>query len=170
MKRAIFRVGLFSALTLLVSCATIVGDATHTMPISSVPSEATIQITDEKGTEIIKGTTPTTVTLQKSDGSYWGKKSYTVKISKDGFETQTIPVTASVNGWYIGGNFIFGGLIGWFIVDPLNGKMYNLSPENINTTLSAKTSHNNTSTDGSIAIMLIEDVPVELRGKMKQIN
>jgi hypothetical protein len=119
---------------------------------------------------VFKGATPTTVTLQKSDGTYWGKKSYTVRISKDGFESQLIPITASASGWYIGGNILVGGIIGWFIVDPWNGNMYNLSPEAINASLLGKTAHNNTSTDGSISIMLIQDVPAELRSKMQRIN
>ena len=158
-------------------CATIMGDKVHLMPISSTPSDAQVMITDEKGTEVFKGTTPTTVTLQKSTGAYWGKKSYMVKISKPGFETQTIPVTASPNAWYIGGNIIFGGLVGWFIVDPFNGGMYNLSPDTIASTLgpAAKSDqpaslHNNSATDGSITIMLLQDVPSELRSKMKRIN
>ena len=62
---------------------------------------------------------------------YWGKKSYTVRVSKEGFEPQAISIAASANGWYIGGNIIFGVLIGWFIVDPFNGGMYNLTPEKI---------------------------------------
>lgn len=151
-------------------CATIVGHPTQLMPINSTPSDAAILITDEKGVDIFKGATPTTVTLQKSNGTYWGKKSYTVRISKDGFESQLIPITASANGWYIGGNILFGSIIGWFIVDPLNGNMYNLTPEAINTSLPGKTAHNNTSTDGSISIMLIQDVPAELRNKMQRIN
>ena len=116
-------------------CATIVGEKTQLVPISSTPSEAEILITDETGYDIFKGITPTTVTLPKSDGSYFGKKNYAVKISKPGYATQTIPVTASANGWYLGGNFLFGGLIGWFIVDPLNGGMYTLSPEAVLTNL-----------------------------------
>jgi len=55
-------------LSLLISvsgCATIMGDPTHTMPISSTPSDASVLITDEKGVEVFKGTTPTTVTLGK---------------------------------------------------------------------------------------------------------
>ena len=51
-------------------------------------------------------------------------------------------------------NIIFGGLIGWFIVDPLNGAMYNLSPKQIGVSLGEKSSHNNTATDGSISIIL----------------
>jgi hypothetical protein len=79
-------------------------------------------------------------------------------------------VTSHPNGWYIAGNLVFGGLIGWFIVDPFNGAMYNLSPETIDAPLPAKTSHNNTATDGGISIMLIDDVPPELRSKMTRIR
>ena len=154
----------------LAGCATIVGDKTQLIPIASTPSDASIVITDERGSEVFKGTTPTTVTLEKSDGSYWGKKSYTVVISKEGYTAQTIPITASANGWYIGGNIIFGGLIGWFIVDPMNGAMYTLTPEQISANLGEKVSHNNNAKDGSISIVLIQDVPVSLRNKMKRIN
>lgn len=170
MKKAFLRVLLVSSLAAMAGCATIVGSPTHLMPIASTPSDATISITDEKGAEVFKGVTPTSVTLQKSNGSYWGKKSYTVKISKEGYEAQSIPVVASPNGWYIAGNFVFGGLIGWFIVDPLNGHMYSLSPEVISSTLSTKAAHSNKATDGGIAIMLIEDVPAALRDKMTRIN
>ncbi|TDN44105.1 hypothetical protein [Azoarcus indigens] len=158
-------------LATMVGCATIMGNPVHVMPISSTPSDASITIIDdETGKPVFKGSTPTSVPLEKSNGSYWGGKSYTVKISKPGFEEQTIPVKASANGWYIAGNFLFGGLIGWFIVDPMNGKMYNLSPENISSTLGAKAAHNNKASDGSIAVMLIQDVPAELRGQLQQIN
>src|SRR5690606_25407243 len=92
--------------SLLGGCATIAGDKTQLIPISSTPSDATILITDEKGLQVFKGVTPTNVTLQKSDGSYWGKKNYTVEITKEGYEKQIIPISASANGWYIGGNLI----------------------------------------------------------------
>ncbi len=155
---------------LIASCATIMGDKTQLVGISSTPSSAQVAISDEKGATIFEGQTPTTVTLQKSNGNYWGGKTYTVRIAKEGYETQTIPVTSNVNGWYIGGNLIFGGLIGWFIVDPLTGAMYNLSPEQISASLGQKTAHNNTSKDGNIAIVLLEDVPAALRDKMVKIS
>jgi hypothetical protein len=152
---------------LISGCATIVGDKTQLMPVSSTPSDAFISIIDEKGTEVFKGTTPTTVTLPKSDGSYWGKKSYTVKINKEGYEPQIIPITASANGWYIGGNLIFGGLIGYFIVDPLNGAMYKLSPEQITTTLGEKVLPK---TEGDVSFLMLQDVPDSLRQDMTRIN
>jgi hypothetical protein len=170
MKSSLVCSSILSLAFFVSGCASIVGNPTQLMPIRSTPSDATILVTDEKGLDVFKGMTPTSVMLQKSDGSYWGKKSYIVRISKDGFESQSIQVTASANGWYIGGNIVFGGLIGWFIVDPWNGNMYNLSPEAINSTLLGKIAHNNTATDGSISIMLIQDVPAELRSKMQRIN
>ena len=168
MKRASFVV--VASTVVVASCATIMGDKTQLMGITSTPSSAQVLITDEKGASVFEGQTPTNVTLQKSTGSYWGGKSYTVQIKKEGYETQTIPVTSNANGWYIGGNIIFGGLIGWFIVDPLNGAMYNLTPDQISASLGQKAAHNNTSKDGNIAIVLIEDVPAALRDKMVRIS
>lgn len=170
MKNAIKSFVVSFSILSLVGCATIVGDKTQLMSVNSTPSDAVIKISDEKGMEIFTGKTPTTVTLKKADGSYWGGKEYTVTILKEGYETQKIPVTSNPNGWYIAGNLVFGGLIGWFIVDPLTGAMYNLSPEQINASLSTKVSHNNTSTDGNISIVLLEDVPVHLRDKMTRLN
>jgi hypothetical protein len=168
MNKAIY--GLMLATMLLGGCATIVGDKTQLVPISSTPSDAAISIVDERGMEVFKGTTPTTVTLNKSDGSYWGGKEYTVTISKAGFKSQIIPIKSGVNGWYIGGNVIFGGLIGWFVVDPLNGAMYTLTPGQVSSSLTGKSVHNNTARDGSISIVLLQDVPKSLRSEMKRIN
>lgn len=170
MNYRIARLGALAVAAALSGCATIVGHPTQMIPVASTPSEATISVVDESGVEMFKGTTPTTMTLPKSTGHYWGKKSFTVTISKDGYETQSVPITASANGWYIAGNLVFGGLIGYFIVDPMNGGMYTLSPETVSATLGNKTAHNNKGADGSIAVMLIQDVPSELRSQMTRIN
>ncbi len=126
-------------------------------------------VTDEKNNVVFKGKTPTTVTLEKSDGSYWGGKDYVVEITKDGYEDQSISIQSHPNGWYLAGNFVFGGLIGWFIVDPLGGAMYTLSPEQVSASMGEKTAHNNRATDGSISIVLLQDVPESLRKEMKRL-
>lgn len=82
MKKTVYLLALSA--TLLGGCATIVGDKTQLVPISCTPIDASILITDENGVQVFKGLTPTSVMLQKSDGSYWGKKSFTVNISKEG--------------------------------------------------------------------------------------
>jgi len=151
----------------LGGCASIVGSPTQTIPIASTPGDAKISIVDEAGKEVFTGNTPASATLEKHAGGYWAKKSYTVTITKDGFKPQTIPVTASANGWYIVGNFFFGGAIGWFAVDPFNGKMYTLSPDAVDAKLgSGASAHNNSATDGSITIVLLQDVPEALRDQL----
>ena len=66
---------------MLSGCATIVGERTQTIGVKSTWSEASVTITDEKDHDVFKGQTPVTVTLNKGDSSYWGGKSYTVRIA-----------------------------------------------------------------------------------------
>lgn len=156
-------------ISFLSGCATIVGEPTQVLPISSTPDGASIVITDENGIEVFKGVTPTTVTLQKSDGSYYGGKSFTVAISKDGHESLSIPVKTQPNGWYIGGNLVFGGLIGWLIVDPLNGDMYSLSARAIDANLKANPQSVLTN-ERDVSIVLLQNVPEKLRPELVKIN
>jgi hypothetical protein len=162
MKRFVYAL---LAVALLSGCATIVGDENQLIAIASDPDLASVVIVDETGAPVFRGTTPTTVTLAKSDGSYWGKKSYTVTVTRPGYASQTIPVTASANGWYIAGNLVFGGLIGWFIVDPFSGGMYTLRPKQIESELGRQAAR-----DGGIAIVLLEDVPPALRAQMRPLD
>tara|TARA_B110000211_G_scaffold37541_1_gene37796 strand:- start:1993 stop:2499 length:507 start_codon:yes stop_codon:yes gene_type:complete len=154
---------------LLSGCATIVGEPDQLLPIASTPNGASISIIDERGLEVFKGETPTTVTLAKSDGSYWGGKSYKIIISKQGFSSYELPVKASANGWYIGGNLIFGGIIGYFIVDPLNGNMYTLSSKEVNARLTANSAAISKD-DQSLSIVLLDDVPDSARARMVKVN
>ena len=161
------------AITLTISflsgCATIVGEPTQLLPISSTPDGAAILITDEKGSQVFKGVTPTTVTLEKSDGSYWGGKSFKVEISKEGHETLEVPIQASPNGWYIAGNIVFGGIIGWFIVDPMSGDMYSLSAKEVNATLNGASQGKSKNTS-DVSIVLLDDVPEKLKAKLVKLN
>lgn len=121
---------------LLSGCATIVGDETQLVQVNSAPSGAEFKITDETGKVAAQGKTPQGVTLTKSDGSYFGKKSYQITFTKEGYQPTTLPIKANANGWYIGGNIVFGGFIGWLAVDPFNGKMYTLTPKEASVTMS----------------------------------
>ena len=68
-------------------------------------------------------------------------------------------LAAGANGWYIGGNIIFGGLIGWFIVDPRNGGMYTLSPKALSSSLTEAAAALPPTKDGEIAVVLLRDGP-----------
>lgn len=66
---------IFSAVFFLTGCATIVGDKTQTVQVNSNPAGADFIIRDESGKTISSGKTPQNVTLEKSDGSYFGNSS-----------------------------------------------------------------------------------------------
>ena len=153
---------LLSLYLLISSCATIIGTPIQSVSLNSSPNGARITITDEAGMSAFSGTTPTTVTLNKHNGQYFGGKHYTIKIEKNGYQSQSLVLNAHVNGWYIAGNFLFGGFIGWLIVDPFNGGMYTLAPEAINANLS-KDHNKHAANMQSINICLLEDVPEHLR-------
>lgn len=153
----------------LTGCASIIGDDSQTVSFISTPSQAQIAINDEKGRQIVSDETPATVTLEKSDGSYWGGKTYNVSISKTGYETQSLAITSSPNGWYIAGNLVFGGLIGWFIVDPFSGAMYSLSPDEISADLGAQVSDLDNGAK-QLHISLLKDIPQADRGNLRYLG
>jgi hypothetical protein len=111
-------------LFLSAGCASIVGKSVFPVTIHSDPSGSDILIKDEKGQEVFAGTTPTTVTLDAGE-AYFHAKSYRVTFSKAGYASHQEVIRAQLSGWYIG-NALFGGFIGWLIVDPITGKMWKL--------------------------------------------
>lgn len=161
---------------LLGGCATIVGDSDQHMAINSTPDKASIKIIDEHGQDVFEGTTPTTVTLAKTDGTYFGGKTYTVTVSKQGFAPVVVNVTHHLNGWYLFGNIMLGGVIGYVVVDPFHGGMYTLSPDSVRATLppeastaaAAKSAYNYKA--GALYVTLLQDVPAELRGHLVRID
>ncbi|PLX43927.1 MAG: hypothetical protein C0609_06855 [Deltaproteobacteria bacterium] len=154
----------------LTSCATIMGDKSQTIGLKSTPGGATVKIVDENSSEVFVGETPTTVTLEKSDGSYWGGKRYSIEVTKTGYETMHFEVKATANGWYLFGNLLFGGIIGWFIIDPFSGAMYNLTPEQIEATLPDASTMLEENGQRTLSIVLVENVPQELLPMMKRLN
>ncbi len=126
---------LFFAVMLCSGCATIVGEKTQLVRVNSQPAGAEFSIKDEDGKVVAQGKTPQSVMLAKSNGSYFGGKHYQITFAKEHFQPVTLPLISKANGWYVGGNFIFGGLIGWLIVDPFNGGMYTLHPNEADATL-----------------------------------
>ncbi|EID6396113.1 hypothetical protein LB995_005471, partial [Escherichia coli] len=92
MKRII---GVVAGAILLSGCATIVGDETQLVQVNSNPSGASFKVKDESGVIVAQGKTPQGVTLAKSDGSYFGKKSYQITMEKDGYEPVTLPIKAN---------------------------------------------------------------------------
>ena len=159
----------------LIGCASIIGKGgPQNLVIRSAPDQAEFEIYDESGTKVTTGKTPSTVSLEKKKGYFSGKK-YTIKITKANYIEKSQVVDTNANGWYIGGNIIFGGLIGWLIVDPLTGAMWSLDTNDLNLTLDPterKITPDQKSMNDSLNfnVMLLQDVPVAYRYSMVKIS
>ncbi|AFJ45194.1 hypothetical protein [Shimwellia blattae] len=111
---------------LLSGCATLVGSSEETVYIDSDPTNAFFAIVDDKGQLAATGRTPQAVSLKKADGSYFGKRSYTLILRHEGYYSVRRPLAYRLSHWYTLGNLVFLGVPGWLIVDPFHGGMYTL--------------------------------------------
>lgn len=157
-------VGLIASTLLASGCATILGRSNYNVSINSNPIGASLSITDKKGKEIYKGTTPATVNLKSSAG-YFVKAEYQLKFNLMGHEEKIIPLTSKLNGWYFG-NILLGGLIGMLIIDPASGAMYRLPDTTINETLS----RSNTAQVGTLQIIDINSLSKTDVAKLQKIK
>jgi len=146
----------------LAACASIVNDSEEMVTISSNPMAAEIVVADESGVEVYRGRTPATVSLDASDGEY------TVTLSKEGYQPTTVKVDSRINGWYVG-NIVFGGFIGWLIVDPLTGAMWALETEHVNATLGERVAMGEPSSP-QLRIVSLDSVPERARSEMVRVR
>jgi len=110
-------------------CATIVGGGgSERIRLTSNPSGATVRVYDSSGLLVLETKTPTSVTLDRGDG-YFRKQTYRVEFERNGAK-DSVNIEARLNGWYVG-NILIGGIIGFLIVDPITGAMWDLSPDRI---------------------------------------
>ncbi len=71
----------------------------------------------------------------------------------------------------LGGNILFGGLIGWLIVDPATGAMWTLVPKEINTELAEETALYQQK-DGLTIILKdsLAELPASVKDEMKLVT
>ena len=112
------------SLTVLSGCSSIVSKSDYPVSISSSPQMASFVVTNKAGERVQSGVTPSVVTLGASSGFFRGE-SYTISLTKNGFDDKTYTLKSTVDGWYFG-NVLVGGLIGMLIIDPATGAMYSL--------------------------------------------
>ncbi len=123
-----------SLVTLMVAmsgCASIVSESSYPVRVTSnVPAQ--FEVRNEDGESVHNGTTPAQINLEASSG-YMDGETYTVEYNAPGYQKGFSTVDSSIDGWYWG-NIGFGGLIGWFLVDPSTGAMFKL-PSSTSATL-----------------------------------
>jgi hypothetical protein len=154
---------------IVTGCASIIKGGTQTVNIRSNPAEAKATLYASSGTAIISQNTPCIVSLKRGEG-YFKKGSYRLVVEKQGYQKFETMIRGQVNGWYVGGNFIFGGLIGWLIVDPATGAMWTLKPDEIDANLAAQNASFLSIEKDSLVIVLREQVPASLQSCMKSVR
>lgn len=150
---------------MMSGCASIMGENTQKMTIKSVPAKAEISITDEKGTVVFNGQTPASADLKKSDGSYFGGKTYVVTLTKEGYAPHSVTLNSKVNAWYVAGNLL--NIVGWLVIDPTSGAMYTLDPTEVSVNYTINGAKNEA---GTLSIVMLEQVPAIYKDKLKAIQ
>jgi len=168
-------VAALGAAVALSGCASIIkGGGPQSFTVSSQPPGADVSITAvPTGETIAAGRTPLTALLPKSRGYFKGAK-YKVLVQLQGFQAREAIVDTNVNGWYVAGNLVFGGLIGWLIVDPATGAMWSLDQEALDVPLAplgappaAPAAAPSASAPGArIGVLALDDVPLAARARM----
>jgi len=142
----------------LQSCASILSKSSYPFSINTNPNGVNVHIKNAKGMTIYQGNSPATVELKASQG-FFKKASYTVNVSQEGYNSQTLPINFTLDGWYFG-NLLVGGIVGLLIVDPATGAMYKLEDNFMSVTLS----ESNVGEDAAkLKIMHIEELPEKMR-------
>lgn len=115
----------------LSGCATMTKESDkQNIQFDSDPQYAEIYIRDANDNKIIyKSQTPTRVDLTLAH-KYGVGKTYKISVAKKGYEDAVFLLKPTQEKELYGlGNFIFGGVPGWFIVDPFSGAMWNLKAD-----------------------------------------
>ncbi|GEM_PF-688228 len=116
-------------------CASIINGDQQNIDFVTEPEGAKITIYDSNNMVVWSSKTPVTVSLKRGNGYFQGA-TYRVIIEKPGYARKQFQIKNTLNaGWYLAGNLFLGGWIGWLIVDPITGAMWNLTPEKVSVVL-----------------------------------
>jgi hypothetical protein len=129
--------------------------------INSNPTGAKFTIYSAKGTVVDSETTPAKIKLERSQGYFKGEE-YKLVFEAPGFYPGETYIKSELDGWYIG-NIVFGGLIGFVLVDPLTGSMYTLSPRELNYTLLSTNLNINTE---NLKMAQLKANPLDIKKKL----
>ena len=100
---------------LATGCASIIDGNTQSISFAPNPDSATVTL---NGAPI--GKTPVTVPIKRQAGAQ------TLKFSKEGFKDHEVPLTTTLNPWFLG-NLVTGGLLG-STTDGLSGAAFKYAP------------------------------------------
>ncbi len=107
-----------------LGCASMVSGSLSKVSISSDPTPAKFKVYDDWNRVVQQGKTPAMVGLERGQG-FFQRARYRIETEAEGCDPASAMLNGSINPWYFG-NAIFGGFLGFFIIDPLNGAMWKL--------------------------------------------
>ena len=127
LTHVIVMLGLVSSLS-LVGCATVLRQGgPEGMMITSDPPTAQVTITDARTHQrVMQAQTPARAALARHAG-YMQPARYEIAVTKPGYNPYVTVIEARLDERYFG-NLLAGGPVGFFIIDPLTGAMYDLPP------------------------------------------
>ena len=165
-KRILPWLGLLLGLLPLLACATVMKGGDQKVAFQTSPTGAKLSVFNAEGTLVAEGTTPITIPLKKG-ASYFQAAKYRVVFEAPGKLKKEVWITGSIqSGWYIAGNLLVGGLVGWLIIDPLSGAMWTLNPETVNSRLDDGVSK----TDDGLRVLLADQVSPILLAMAKPVD
>lgn len=151
---------------LISSCATIVSKSSSIVGVDTTPQGASVQILNRKGMIIYNGHTPATLSLRHSSG-FFKKASYRIKLGMEGYQSKEVVIDANLNGWYFG-NIVFGGVIGFLIIDPMSGAMYKLKNVYVDEKMIPQAGGTGP-VARTLQIVALKDVPEEWKGNLERL-
>ncbi|MFM8342329.1 MAG: hypothetical protein ACKN9F_08940, partial [Methylomonas sp.] len=114
----------------LSGCATMMNDSSKIVQVTSNVPQANFSIKNKIGNVVQNGVTPSSVNLNVSAGPYSGEK-FLIDFTKDGYLPSTAVLDSEISGWWFGNLLVFGGILGFAVIDPISGKMWTL-PDSVN--------------------------------------
>ncbi|MGF1741648.1 hypothetical protein L4C34_11360 [Vibrio profundum] len=112
--------------SLLSGCATVVNGSTEDMHVVATPSDAKITLSTNNHTFVDVQDGAMDQVLKRGNGVFKGRD-YVLKVSKKGYQTQTVKLNSQVSAWYAAGNVLIWP--GYFI-DPFTGAMWTFDASN----------------------------------------
>ncbi|MBM4040205.1 MAG: hypothetical protein FJ290_17000 [Planctomycetes bacterium] len=137
-------------------CATLIKGTRQRVVISASPAGAQVTVYDDFGSAIISQQAPVAVSLRR--GGPFSPAEYRIQIEKPGYTPAAVTTSGSLGGWYLIGNLLSWNVVGWFIVDPLSGAMWDLRPRAVNVVL-AKQGTMRPGRDPALLVTLPREMP-----------
>lgn len=152
----------------LAGCGSIFGGSRQKVRLHSIPTNAPFTVFDiPTGKRLQVGMTPAIIDLKRGRGFMKGAQ-YRIVFESEGHEPRVVDVVARVNGWYVTGNAVIGGIVGWLVLDPITGGMWSLAPNEL--TVDFEAAGDQASDAGNLRVVTLDQIPADARAKLSPIT